>query len=291
VKTFETRWEDQEGTTFFIQGWEPDNDAPKAFIALIHGLGDHSARFAHIGKVMAEAGYALVGFDLRGHGKSGGPRGHASSLEAYMQDIRQFFQRMEQHYPDIPHFLYGHSLGGLLALAYAIQYGTGLKGVMVTGAALRASLQEQKAKIAMVRLLGSIVPAMTLPSGLDPATLSRDPAVVQAYINDPLVHYSTSLGFGKAALNAIDLCFARASEFPVPLLIMHGKGDKLTYPSGSEHFAKLAGATGGDVTLKLWDGLYHELHNEPEKAEVFKFMIGWLDEHLRQGGSASHQKL
>ena len=280
MKTFETRWEDKGGTAFFIQGWEPDHE-PKAFIVLIHGLGEHTARYAHVGKTMTDAGYALVGFDLRGHGKSGGARGHASSLEVYMQDIRQFFQLMEQRYPDVPHFLYGHSLGGLLALAYAIQHGAGLKGVMVTGAALRASLQEQKAKVAMVWLLGSIVPTLTVPSGLDPVTISRDPEVVQAYINDPLVHYSTSLGFGKAALNAIDLCFAHAREFMVPLLIMHGKGDRLTYPSGSEDFAKLAGAAGGEVTLKLWDDLYHEVHNEPEKAEVFKFMIEWLDEHLR----------
>jgi len=280
MKTFETKWEDKDGTTFFIQGWEPDNGNPKAFIALVHGLGEHTTRYAHVGKAMTEAGYALIGFDLRGHGKSGGPRGHASSLDAYMQDIRQFFRLMEQRYPDIPCFLYGHSLGGLLSLAYAIQYGAGLKGVMVTGAALRASLQEQKAKIAMVRLLGSFLPTMTVPSGLDPVTISRDPEVVQAYIDDPLVHYSTSLGFGKAALNAIDLCFARAKEFPAPLLIIHGKGDKLTYPSGSDDFANLVSAAGGDVTLKLWDGLYHEVHNEPEKAEVFKFMIEWLDKHL-----------
>jgi len=280
MKTFESKWEDRDGTTFFIQGWEPDN-SPKAFIALVHGLGEHTTRYAHVGKVMTDAGYALAGFDLRGHGKSGGPRGHASSLDAYMQDIRQFLRLMDQRYHDIPRFLYGHSLGGLLSLAYAIQYGAGLKGVMVTGAALRSSLQKQKTKVAMVRLLGSLLSTMTVPSGLDPVTISRDPDVVQAYINDPLVHYSTSLGFGKAALNAIDLCFARAKEFPVPLLIMHGREDKLTYPSGSEDFAKLVSAAGGDVTLKLWEGLYHEVHNEPEKAEVFKFMIEWLDKHLR----------
>lgn len=280
MKTFETKLDGQDRTAFYVQGWEPDDRKPKALIVLVHGLGDHTGRFARVGKVMTEAGYVLAGFDLRGHGKSGGARGHASSLEAFMQDIRQFVQLMKQRYPDLPQFLYGHSLGGLLSLAYAIQYGAGFKGVMVTSAGLRSALQEQKAKVAMVRLLGSILPAMTMPSGLDPATISRDPDVVQAYINDPLVHYSTSLGFGKAALNAIDLCFARAGQFPAPLLIMHGKADKLTYPSGSEEFAKLVDAAGCDVTLKLWDDLYHELHNEPEKMEVFKFMVEWLDKHL-----------
>ncbi|HET9914027.1 MAG TPA: alpha/beta hydrolase, partial [Anaerolineales bacterium] len=102
----------------------------------------------------------------------------------------------------------------------------------------------------------------------------------QKYIHDPLVHSSTSLGFGKAGLTAVDLCFARAKEFPVPLLMMHGTGDRIAFCSGSEEFSKLVRAAGGDVTLKLWDDLYHELHNEPEKPEVLRFMIEWLDRHL-----------
>jgi alpha-beta hydrolase superfamily lysophospholipase len=278
MKTFESKWRDRDGIEFFIQGWEPDYK-PKALIALVHGLGEHTARYAHVGQALTEAGYALVGFDLRGHGKSGGPRGHTSSLDAYMQDIRRFFQLITTRYPVVSQFLYGHSLGGLLSLAYAIQYGKGLRGVIVTGPALRSALQEQKVKVAMVRLLGSLLPTVTVQNGLDAATLSRDSQVVEAYRNDPLVHHSTSLGFGKAALSAIDLCFKHAGEFPVPLLIMHGKGDKLNYPRGSEEFANLVRAAGGDVTLKLWDSLYHEIHNEPEKAEVFKFMIEWLDQH------------
>jgi alpha-beta hydrolase superfamily lysophospholipase len=280
VKSFEDKWQDKDGTTFFLRGWEPEAGKPKALVALVHGLGEHTARYAHVGKALARAGYALVGFDLRGHGRSGGARGHASSLDAYMQDIHQFFSLLEQRYPAIPQFLYGHSLGGLLVLAYAIQYGTGLTGVMANEPALRSSLQEQKAKIAMVRLLGSLAPTMTLQSGLDAATLSRDPAVVDAYRKDPLVHDSASLGFGKAALNAIDLCFARARDFPAPLLIMHGTGDKINYFSGSEDFARLVSEAGGDVTLRLWNDLYHEIHNEPEKEEVFQFMIEWLDKHL-----------
>lgn len=280
MKTFESKWEGNDGITFFMQGWEPDTN-PKALIALVHGLGEHTGRYAHVGKVMTDAGYALIGFDLRGHGKSGGARGHSSSLNVYMQDIRQFFDRMSQRYPEIPHFLYGHSLGGLLSLSYAIQYSANLKGVMVTGAALRSPLQEQRVKIVAAKLLGTFLPAITIQSGLDPTTISRDQKVVDAYVSDKLVHYSTSLGFGKAALSAIDLCFARARELTIPLLMMHGTGDRLTYPSGSKDFARLVGEAGNDVTLKLWDGLYHELHNEPEKAEVFTSMTEWLDKHLK----------
>jgi alpha-beta hydrolase superfamily lysophospholipase len=280
VKTFEAKMDGQDGTSFYVQGWEPDRGKPKALIALIHGLGEHTGRYVHVAQALTEAGYALVGFDLRGHGKSGGARGHTASLDAYMQDIRQFFGLLKQRYPDLPHFLYGHSLGGLLTLTYTIQYGAGLRGVVVTSSALSSPLQKQKAKVAMAKILGSLLPTVTLPSGLEAAAISHDPDVVQKYIQDPLVHSSTSLGFGKAALKAVDLCFARAKEFPAPLLMMHGTGDRIAYSSGSEEFAKLVSAAGCDVTLKLWDNLYHEVHNEPEKAEVFKFMIEWLDKHL-----------
>jgi alpha-beta hydrolase superfamily lysophospholipase len=150
----------------------------------------------------------------------------------------------------------------------------------VTSAALRDSLQEQKTKLFLVKLLAPILPKMAIQSGLDAATLSRDPEIVEAYRNDPLVHYNLTLGFGMVGLQAIDLCFARAKEFPAPLLMIHGKADKLTYPRGSEEFAQLVQDAGGDVTLKLWDALYHEVHNDPEKAKVFQFIVEWLDRHL-----------
>ncbi len=268
-----------DDVTFYMQGWEPEGK-PKAIVCLIHGLGEHTGRYAHVGKALNDAGYALFGFDLRGHGQTGGPRGHFPSLDVVMQDIRQFVAFQKQNHPNIPVFLYGHSLGGLLTLSYVIQHPEGIKGVIVTGAALRSALQEQKGKIAMARILGTLAPAMTIPSGLEAAAISRDQKVVDAYVNDPLVHDKTSLGLGKAALTGIDLCFAHAKEFKPPLLIMHGKMDRLTYPSGSEDFAKLTGATNKDVTLKLWDGLYHEIHNEPEQAEVFKVMIEWMDKRL-----------
>ena len=279
MKTFESKFEKTGDGTFYVQGWEPDAQ-PKAVVILVHGLGEHVGRYAHVGKALTNAGYTLVGFDLRGHGKSDGARGHFPSLDAVMQDIHQFFQFVSQRYPNLPQFLYGHSLGGLLSLTYIVQNKAGLKGVIVTGAALRSALQEQKMKIVMANILGTLMPTLIIPSGLDTATISRDKAVVDKYVNDPLVHDKTSLGFGKSALSAIDLCFARAREFPQPLLIMHGKADKLTYASGSEDFARFAGEKNKDVTLKLWDNLYHEIHNEPEQDEVFKVMVEWLDKHL-----------
>ena len=268
-----------DDVTFYMQGWEPEGK-PKALVCLIHGLGEHTGRYAHVGDALNKAGYALFGFDLRGHGQTGGPRGHFPSLDVVMQDIRQFVAFQKQNHPNIPVFLYGHSLGGLLTLSYVIKNPEGIKGVIVTGVALHSPLLEQKSKVAMVKVLGSLFPSMIIPTGLDPSTISRDPAVVQKYVNDPLVHDKSSLGLGKTTLDAVNQCFAHANNFSLPLLIMHGKMDRLTYPSGSEDFAKLVGETNKDVTLKLWEGLYHEIHNEPEQAEVFKVMIEWMDKRL-----------
>jgi len=281
MKTIETTWKSRDGIAFFLRGWEPDGNKPRGAIALLHGLGEHTGRYTHVGNALTGSGYSLIGCDLRGHGKSGGARGHFPSLDVTLQDIRELFQQITRLHPETPQFLYGHSLGGLLGLTYALKYGAGLKGALVTGAALHTPLREQKAKIALVNSLGSILPGLTLSSGLDPNTISRDPEVVKKYINDPLVHDRASLGLGNASLTAIDFCLAHAGGFPIPLFLMHGSQDVLCYPGGSEEFARLALEGGADVTLKLWDGLHHEIHNEPEQTEVFRAMIDWLDEHVK----------
>ena len=278
MKHFESNWQNKEGLNFYVQGWEPEGK-PRAVLALIHGIGEHTGRYAHVGEAFNNAGYALVGFDLRGHGKSGGPRGHFPSLDAVMQDIDEFLGLLRARYPkDTPFFIYGHSLGGLLTLTFALKKQPDVKGIVVTGPGLRSALQEQKAKLMMAKLLGTIAPTLTVSSDLDVKMISHDPKVVDAYIHDPLVHNKMSMGFGKSGLSAIDFVFANASNFSVPLLVMYGSEDKITYPSGGQDFVKLVK---GDVTFKLWDGMYHEVHNEAGKAEVFKVVIQWLNSHLK----------
>ncbi len=276
MKHFESTWENQESLKFYMQGWEPDSQ-PKALVALVHGLGEHTGRYAHVGKAFSAAGYALVGFDLRGHGKSGGPRGHAPSFEAFMKDIDDFFSKLGKRYPTQPHFLYGHSLGGVLVLNYVLRRKPDLVGVISTDAGLRTALEEQAFKIMAARVLGFLLPAVAFPSGLDPKMLSHDPELVKAYINDPLVHDRATLGFGRIMLSVLPWTFQHAHEFSVPLLLMHGEKDKLAYVRGSQEFASRVPK---NCTLKIWDGLYHEIHNEPEQAEVIQFMLRWLDSQL-----------
>lgn len=278
MKTFEWEWKSFDGLTMYSKGWEPEKD-PKAVVCLIHGLGEHIGRYEHVGAAFAAAGYALLGFDLRGHGKSGGPRGHAPSADAFFKDIKAFVQDAAKRYPSALRFLYGHSLGGLLTLSYAVTYPVDVKGLIVSSPGLRTAIHEQKAKLMLAKILGSLAPTITLASELDTAALSRDPQVVKDYVNDPLVHNKITTGFGKAGLVITDLAFKNASKLTVPLLLVYCTDDKIAFPRGSEEFSHLAPQ--GMVTLKRFEGLYHEPHNEPEKAEVLKTYIQWLDAQVR----------
>ena len=280
MKTFEWKWKSFDGLDMFAQGWDSEKD-PKAVVCLVHGVGEHSGRYAHVGAAFAAAGYALLGFDLRGHGKSGGVRGHAPSLDAFFKDIEDFVRAAETRYPSAPRFLYGHSLGGLLSLSYAVTHKVNARGMIVSSPGLATAIQEQKMKVMLAKVLGSLAPTITLPSGLVTAHISRDPQVVETYVKDPLVHDKITTGFGRAGLQAIDIAFTHAAQLAVPLLLVYCSEDQIAFPRGSEEFARLAPKE--LVTLKRYEGLYHEPHNEPEKAQVLKDYVQWLDAQVRAG--------
>ena len=276
MKNNEYTLQSKDNLSLYGQSWQPETE-PKAVVCLVHGLGEHSGRYTHVAEYLAKGGYALLAFDLRGHGKSGGRRGHTPSFEAFMQDIDLFLADARGRFPDKPIFLYGHSLGGMLVLNYVLRRKPQLNGVVVTGAGLRSPIAEQKAKITFARIAGSLLPNVSMPTGLDANAVSRDPEVVQRYKDDPLVHGVSTLSMAKSGFEAIPYVFEHAAELTLPLLLMHGTADQLAYASGSQEVAKLVK---GDCTLKLWEGLAHEVHNEPEKEQVLAYMTGWLDSHV-----------
>lgn len=276
MRVDEATWQAQDGVELFWRCWLPEAD-PKAAIALIHGLGEHSGRYQHVAAHFTRAGYAVQSIDLRGHGRTPGPRGHIRSIGKILQDIDLLLTKISQAFSGVPRFLYGHSLGGILVLSYALQFKTDLYGVIATSPGLSTALHEQKFKIILARLLGSVFPSMTISTGLDVNMISRDRQVVDAYLADPLVHDRSSLGFAKGLLDEVNWVNENASKFSYPLLITHGTGDKIAYSQGSQLFASQITR---NVTLKLWDGLAHELHNEPEKEQVLQYLLGWMDQQL-----------
>ncbi|MCX6069792.1 MAG: lysophospholipase [Chloroflexi bacterium] len=277
METAEWRWTTSDGVEIYSKAWIPSGKA-KAVVCVLHGVGEHIGRYQAAGEAMAQAGYVQAGFDQRGFGKSGGRRGHTPSLEAYFDDIDMFLREVGQRYPGLPRFLYGMSMGGVLVLAYTPVRQPALAGVIAAGPGLKTSLEEQKVKVLLARLLGQLVPTLTLNSGVDPQEISRDPQVIEAFLKDPLVHFLVTAAWGRSMLRAVGLVFENAPRFPLPLLIMHGTKDTIAYPRGSQAFAELAPKD--KVTLKMWDGFKHDLHTDPEKAEVFKTMIQWMDRQM-----------
>jgi acylglycerol lipase len=279
MKHHELNWKAHDGLDIFAQVWEPPAVTPRAVVCLVHGLGDHSSRFAHVAEAFGKEGFVLFGADLRGHGRSAGARGHISSIEDFMRDIDMLLERAQARYVDLPLFLYGHSLGAILVLHYGLVRKPTIRGVLATSPALRTALEDQPLKVLLAKVMGSLLPKVSLDSGLDTNNISRNETVIQAYINDPLVHDKVSLGLGKIMLGVKDWTLAHASEFPLPLLLQHGKADTIAYPSSSIEFAA---PLKEKCTLVLWDGAYHELHNEPEQAEVLKTMTLWMDARLHE---------
>ncbi len=273
----EWTWKSSDGVNFYACEWAPSG-SPRACILLIHGLGEHIGRYGHVAAALTGAGYALLGFDLRGHGKSGGPRGHAPSYDALMDDITAFIAQVESRHPGLPRFLYGHSLGGNLVLNYPLRRSSDLHGVIATGPWLRLAFQPPPARVRLARVMNVLAPSFSQDNGLHPADLSHDQSVVTAYVQDPLVHRMISARLFVSLYDSGLWALDHAAGFPIPALLMNGAEDHIISALALREFAEKAGQK---ATVKIWDGLYHEIHNENLQAEVFKVIVDWLQARLQ----------
>ena len=271
-------WTSKDNMKIYGQEWKPEGKV-KAGIAMVHGLGEHSGRYEHIAQAFTDAGYSLTAFDLPGHGKSEGVRGHAHSYAVLMSDITQNIDLVKEHFPNLPVFLYGHSLGGNLVLYYCLTQKPQIKGAIVTSPGLGTAAPVPPAKLALGKLMYNLMPAMQMDNGLDRSGLSRDPEVEKKYAADPLVHPKISARLALDLINNGRYIVEHAADLPIPLLLMQGTGDRIVNPPLTKQFANAAPLS--KITYKEWDGFYHEMHNEPEKAKVLKTMTDWLDFELK----------
>ncbi|MEN8255117.1 MAG: lysophospholipase [Verrucomicrobiota bacterium] len=273
---FEFTIESCDGLKLQGRDWEPDAGT-KAVVCLVHGLGEHCGRYGHVAEAFNHAGYALVAFDQRGHGRSEGRRGQIPNYTALMDDIFQLLETAKKRHPDIPVFLYGHSLGGNLVLHYTLRRSPELAGLIASAPMLRMAHPRPQWQVALLEIPSALRLPSSFPNGIDAADLSHDPQVVQAYRDDPLTHERISPTLAVEMIKNGEWNLAHAANLPCPLLLMHGNADRITSAEASKEFASRA----GDVcTLKIWDGFYHELHNEPEKKYVLDYMLAWMDQTL-----------
>lgn len=263
-----------DGLEMYRQSWLPDGDA-NGVIVLVHGLGEHSGRYAHVAARLNEAGWAVHALDHRGHGRSGGKRVFVRSYDEFMADLIQFRGLVTAEHPGTPIVVLGHSMGGNLAMGHVLDHQDGLAGLVLSGPALQVGDDLNPTKIKVFSLVAKVAPGLR-PEGLNADAISRDPAVVEAYRNDPLVYTGKiSAGLGAALIGAMQSFPGRYGTLRLPILIQHGTSDRLTNIEGSR--ALEAGATNADVTAHYYDGLYHEVYNEPEQAAVLDDLVAWLD--------------
>jgi alpha-beta hydrolase superfamily lysophospholipase len=258
--------------------WRPQPE-PKAGIVLVHGLAEHSGRYVSTVQHLARHGYAVDAFDLRGHGKSSGVPLYVRSFDEYLDDLDVFLDRVRARLPGRPLFLLGHSMGGVIAVLYAIDREPRVRGVVLSAPAVQLSNEGspllQKAAAAIARFLPKL---NTIK--IDRNFISRDPAVVAAYDNDPMIYRKgILLKTGSELVRAGRSIREQPIRFSLPVLILQGTGDRITEPEGARRlYDSVASA---DRTLKLYEGLYHEIMNEPEKEQVLQDIVEWLDNHIR----------
>jgi acylglycerol lipase len=271
------------GVRIFWQSWASDAGPARGVLVVAHGFGEHSDRYKHVARRLAADGYATYALDHRGHGRSEGPRAVIDRLADAVSDIDQLVVLAGDAHPGLPVFMLGHSMGGLLAVQYALTHQDRLTGGLLLSGAL-AALDAAPAPARLVaRLLSAVSPRVGLV-GLDPTLISRDPDVVAAYRADPLIHH------GKLPARTVAVLLGAGQRFPervgeirVPTLIMYGTEDRLCPPSGSVMLGERIGAD--DLTITPYEGLYHEILNEPEHERVLDDLCGWLD--ARVGAAAS----
>jgi acylglycerol lipase len=273
------------GVRLYRQSWRPDaGTAEVGAVVLIHGYAEHSGRYAHVAEALVRDGWATFAFDLRGHGRSEGRRAVTEGLDLLLADVDHVVDEATSTLGGRKPVLLGHSMGGGIAAAYALSSPPGggegqakLTALVLSGPALDVGGALSAPQRLGARVVSAVAPAVGV-TRLPASAVSRDPAVVEAYERDPLVyHGKVPARTGREMLRASDLVDAKAGELRVPLLILHGSADQLVPVSGSRSLLRDAGSP--DKTLKVYDGLYHEVFNEPEQDKVLAELVGWLDEH------------
>ena len=262
-----------DGTRLYWQAWEPGS-APRAPVILVHGAAEHGGRYAHVATRLLSEGYAVYALDHRGHGRSDGQRAMIDRLDRLVDDLGLFVKRIREEHAGAKPFLVGHSLGGAVSLTYAIRHGDTIAGLIVSGPAVATEAVPAALK-AITAGLSKVAPNLPVFKIEDDA-VSRDPQVVKAYQDDPLNHPgklpARTLAEIMRAMNTIP---RDAVALRTPLLLLHGGADRLCPPEGSRIVHANAGSA--DKTLKVYDGLFHEIFNEPEQDAVLDDVVEWLE--------------
>ncbi|MBM4534006.1 alpha/beta fold hydrolase [Rhodococcus hoagii] len=265
------------GTRIVYDVWRPDGP-PSGILLLAHGLGEHARRYGHVVERLVGLGLVVYAPDHRGHGRSGGKRIELHDWSEFLDDLHRLSAVAIAENPGLQRFLLGHSMGGAIALSYALDHQDELSGLILSAPAVDVVGGKPRVVIEIGKILGRFAPGIPVET-LDAKSVSRDPAVVAAYESDPLVHHGkVKAGIARGMILAAESFPARLPSLTIPVLLLHGTEDRLADVSGSRMIAAHAGSK--DLTLKTYDGLFHEVFNEPEQEKVLDDLVDWLRPRL-----------
>jgi alpha-beta hydrolase superfamily lysophospholipase len=273
VKESTATVETADGLDLYVRRWEAEGVPHLWTFVIVHGLGEHGGRYQHLAAWFVPRGASVYAMDHRGHGRSGGQRGHAPSLKALLDDIDIVVMRARRESGG-PVVLIGHSFGGLLAIAYALDHPDRIDRAIISAPALVARVKVPAWKRVLARVLPRIAPKASFANEIDPNVLSHDPSIGPTYTSDPLVHNQITAGMYGDTIARGDEFILRAPELRVPFLLLHGADDQIVDPLGSQRFFAGAKAPGQD--FHLYPGFYHEIFNEVEQERVFQDIESWL---------------
>ncbi len=263
-----------DNQALFTQSWLPDND-PRAVVLIVHGLAEHAGRYGHVAAALVQQGLAVYGIDHRGHGKSPGMRAYFESFDYPVEDLKGFLDSVRLAQPGKKIFLYGHSLGSLISLVYALRHQSDLAGMVISGCTLDVEAAQSRMLINMANMMNTLAARMAITPPLDSKLISHDLSAVQAYDSDPLVYRGAiRIRMGFHIIHQGRAVRAGMNRLTLPLFILHGSEDKICPPNGSQVLHDGIGSS--DKTLRFYPGMYHECHNEIDQNVVINDITGWL---------------
>ncbi|CAH1264995.1 MGLL [Branchiostoma lanceolatum] len=277
------------GQYLFCKYWEPQEQTPRALLMIVHGVAEHCQRYEEIATELNQEGVLVFAHDHVGHGQSQGYPADIKSFDEYVQDVLQHADKMRGAHPGIPLFIFGHSMGGAIAVLAAMERPTLFAGVVLTAPAIiPAPETATRFRVVAARVLASILPRFEVGK-VDTSFTSRDPAKVKAYEDDPLIyHGGLRARWAVQILGAMDQIRQRTSSFQVPLLALHGDQDKLSLPEGAQFLYDNAPVA--DKQIQIYPGLYHELLNEvqADAETVRRDIVTWVTERIDNNTIVDH---
>lgn len=265
------------GASLYYQSWQP-TDQPNAVLLIAHGLAEHSSRYQHFARFFTDRGYAVVALDHPGHGKSDGDRCHIGQFSEFTDGVGLLLDKARQEFPGTSVFLFGHSMGGLVATLFLLEHQAEFTGCVLSGAAVQAAVELSAIQRLLMHLFSRLLPKLRLLQ-LDASEVSRDPEVVERYRNDPLVYSGkVTARLAEQLFSAMAGLEQNLSAIKLPMLIIHGAADGLTSPEGSKMLHE--NISSDDKKLIIYEGLYHEVYNEPEQEAVMQDVADWLAPRL-----------